>query len=68
MDKNSEFVSRYYRDAKLAESRLLVAALQRDAGEIDDSQLSVAACQYASAVTNWRLAREAHINSKAGSN
>jgi hypothetical protein len=55
-------VMQYYRQAKLAENQLLVAALRRDAGEIDNDELSLSAAQYASAVCNWRLARETQFD------
>lgn len=58
----SELVFEYYRKAKLAESQLLVAALRRDAGEIDNEQLAMSATQYAAAVSNWRLARETQLD------
>lgn len=61
-NRMNALVMQYYRQAKLAENQLLVAALRRDAGEIDEEQLSLSATQYASAVTNWRLARETQFD------
>lgn len=57
-----DFIDGFMRQAKLAENQLLVAALRRDAGEIDDSDLSLAAHQYALAVSNWRLARQTYTD------
>jgi hypothetical protein len=62
MNNISNVVDTFYRKAKLAENQLLVAALRRDAGEIDDSQLSLVAIQYAAACAEWRYARQVQAN------
>lgn len=57
-----QLVLQYYRRAKLAENQLLVAALRRDAGEINNDDLCNSAIQYAAAVSDWRLARETQLD------